>query len=314
MQLAALDLGSNSFHLLVARSRENLDFEELGSKRQVLGLGSVVQEHGELTETAFAAALDAVGRLAEHAESLGAEKLLTVATSALRDARNGRAFLDACYFGCGVDIELLSGDDEARLAYLGARSALPLTRGRVVVADIGGGSVELAAGETESSDQVESLPLGFLRLGKSFDLRAHTGLSELKQHVELECRRARKRIGHFDTLVLSGGTARALGKQIGGGVAGIATSQLTSLCRELSSLSPAALVARGVDSTRARSLPIGALVIAGLIEGLGHDQLRISPRGLREGVLLRELSRLRQSALEPSRVRRARARLPSLIA
>lgn len=314
MQLAALDLGSNSFHLLVARGRDDLDFDEVGSKRQVLGLGSVVQRHGELTATAFAAALDAVGRLAEHAESSGAEKLLTVATSALRDARNGRDFLDACYFSCGVEIELLSGEEEARLAYQGARSALPLTRGRVLVADIGGGSVELAMGESEGCDRVESLPLGFLRLDERFDRRARASSTELLRYVELTCRRARERLGRFDSLVLSGGTARALGKQLGGGVVGVATEQLARLCHELSSLSPAALALRGVDSARARSLPVGALVIAGLIDGLGHDQIRISPRGLREGVVLRELAGCSRAALEPSRVRRARPRLPSLIA
>jgi exopolyphosphatase/guanosine-5'-triphosphate,3'-diphosphate pyrophosphatase len=296
MKLAALDLGSNSFHLLVAEIDGSGELRKIGSHKDVLRLGAVVQQHGQLSEAAFEAAFDSVSRAATVAAQHGAEKLICVATSALRDARNGRSFFQACRERLGVDIELLSGDDEARLAYLGARSALRLTNGRVLVADVGGGSVELAAGEGPTCDHVLSLPLGFLRLAHAFPVAEPGGAGRLSRYVQLECERIRFQLGRFDTLLLSGGTARAVGKLFGGGVAGASTAQLLKLCEELCEASPQSLAARGVDRNRSLTLGAGASVISGLLCGVGLRQVRISPRGLREGVLLRELSQRRTAA------------------
>jgi exopolyphosphatase/guanosine-5'-triphosphate,3'-diphosphate pyrophosphatase len=290
MKLAALDLGSNSFHLLVARTEDTGALAKIGSDKAVLRLGKVVQEHGQLSDPAFASALSTVGRMARVARELGAEKLVSVATSALRDARNGRAFCDECVARHGVAIELLSGDDEARLAYSGARSALKLTTGRVLVADIGGGSVELALGDGARCDSVQSLQLGFLRLAHAFPLTSPGGATRLSRYVQLECEKARWQLGRFDTLLLSGGTARAIGKLLGGGIASAATVQVLELCQELTGSSPKTLIERGVDRERATTLAAGAAVFSGLLAGLGQRELRISPCGLREGVILRELS------------------------
>jgi exopolyphosphatase / guanosine-5'-triphosphate,3'-diphosphate pyrophosphatase len=289
MKLAALDLGSNSFHLLVAQIDGPGHFTKLGSHKEVLRLGTVVRECGQLTQPAFEAALSSVSRMAAVAQELGAEKTLAVATSALRDARNGRAFVDTCRRQLSVDIELISGDEEARLAYLGARSALSLTQGRVLVADVGGGSVELACGEGMSCDTVHSLPLGFLRLAHAFPVRDRAGARRLARYVQLECEKARADLGRFDTLLLSGGTARALGKLLGGGIATASATQVVRLCEEVARLSTSELGALGVEPERSTTLATGAAVVAGIIAGLGQWNVRISPRGLREGVMLREL-------------------------
>lgn len=291
MKLAALDLGSNSFHLLVARTDGVRDLTKLGSHKEVLRLGAEVQERGQLGPASFERAFAAVQRMVAVASELGAEKLMAVATSALRDARNGRAFCDECQTQLGVNIELVSGDDEARLAYSGARSALELTTGRVLVADVGGGSVELAVGDGPTCDGVQSLPLGFLRLGRAFPIQKPGGLPRLTRYVQLECEKARWQIGRFDTLLLSGGTARAIGKLLGGGIASASTTQVIKLCHELSGASEASLIRLGVEPTRAATLAAGAAVVSGLLAGLGPREVRISPRGLREGVILRELAR-----------------------
>ena len=290
MKLAALDLGSNSFHLLVAHTDGVDALSKVGSDKEVLRLGAVVPDCGQLDEAAYARALATVARMATVARELGAEKLMVVATSALRDARNGRNFCDDCFARHGVQIELLSGDEEARMAYAGARSELPLTSGRVLVADLGGGSVELAVGEGASCDTVQSLPLGFLRLAHAFPLTNAGGVARLARYVQLECEKARWQLGRFDTLLLSGGTARAIGKLLGGGIASASTGQVLELCEELARLPRKALIARGVDRERAPNLAAGATVIAGLLAGFGQRELRISPRGLREGVILRELA------------------------
>jgi exopolyphosphatase / guanosine-5'-triphosphate,3'-diphosphate pyrophosphatase len=290
MKLAALDLGSNSFHLLVAETHGG-DVRKIGSKKDVLRLGAVVQERGALDRAAYDAAFTSVRRLSAFASDLGAEKLLAVATSALRDAHNGRTFCDDCRNRLGIDVELLSGVDEARLAYRGAQSALPRARGRVLVADVGGGSVELAAGEGTSPDDALSLPLGFLRLGRALPLREVGGTARLIRHVQVEAEKVRWQLGRHDTLILSGGTARAIGKLLGSAVAHANARQLVALCERLSAASPAELLELGVEPARATTLAAGAGVVAGLIVGLAPDELAISPRGLREGVLLRELSR-----------------------
>jgi exopolyphosphatase/guanosine-5'-triphosphate,3'-diphosphate pyrophosphatase len=291
MKLAALDLGSNSFHLLVAKTDGAGELAKVGSHKQVLRLGTVVRQYGKLNEVAFSTALSTVGRMARVARDLGAERLLAVATSALRDARNGRSFCGECSVQHGVQIELLSGDEEARLAYAGARSALPLTTGRVLVADVGGGSVELAVGDGPTCDAAQSLQLGFLRLAEGFPLTNAGGAARMARYVQLECEKARWQLGRFDTLLLSGGTARAIGKLLGGGTASASTRQVLALCDELTGLSSAGLVARGVDRQRAATLAAGAAVISGLVAGFGQGELRISPRGLREGVILRELQK-----------------------
>lgn len=296
MKLAALDLGSNSFHLLVAEAQYSGALSKVGSRKQMLRLGTVVRESGALSTEAFERALACVGQMAAFARKLGAERLSTVATSAVRDARNGSAFCNECLDRHGVQVELLSGAEEARLAYMGARSALPLTRGRALVADVGGGSVELAVGDGATSLDVQSLQLGFLRLASTFPMHEPEGRARLVEHVQLECEKARFQLGRFETLVLSGGTARAIGKLLGGGVASASAGQLLKLCQELQGSSPDQLQRRGVAVARASTLAAGAAVVAGVVLGLGQAQLRISPRGLREGVILRDLSRRKRTA------------------
>lgn len=291
MKLAALDLGSNSFHLLVADVGSSGEIVKLGSQKESLRLGAVVQQLGQLSEPAFHAAYGSVKRLSGVARALEAEKLLAVGTSALREARNGRAFCELCRDTLGVEIELLSGDDEARLAYLGARSGLDFTSGRVLVVDIGGGSVELAVGEGPSCEQVQSLPLGFLRLAAGFRASEPGGGRRLSRYVQVECEKARWHLGRIDTVLLSGGTARTLSKLFGGGVAPASAALVVELCERMSAASPASLVELGVDEARASTLGAGAAVVAGVLQGFGQRELRVSPRGLREGLLLRELAR-----------------------
>jgi exopolyphosphatase/guanosine-5'-triphosphate,3'-diphosphate pyrophosphatase len=229
--------------------------------------------------------------MSARARQLGAEKIVAVATSALREAGNGAAFCALCEDSLGVQVELLSGETEARLAYLGARSSIGSSAGRVLVVDVGGGSVELAVGDGATCDVVQSLPLGFLRLAQTFPLSEVGGAERLTRYVQLECEKARWQIGRFDTLLLSGGTARALGKLIGGGVASANTGRVLKLCHRVGAASPADLVEMGVDVARSVSLATGAAVVAGILAGFQQREVHVSPRGLREGVLLRELER-----------------------
>ena len=290
MKLAALDLGSNSFHLLVANVDSRRELRRLGSDKDVLRLGRIVQEHGVLTGEAFDAALKSVRRLSDRASELGAEHLCAVGTSALRDARNGSTFLTACQERLGVEVELLSGESEGALVFAGARSAFATDASRTLVADLGGGSLELACGERSSCEVARSLPLGFLRLAGAFPVGAPGGAARLARYVEAECQKVRFQIGRFDTLVLAGGTARAVGKLFVGHDV-IPPDVWLTLCTTLSMMTPEELKAIGVARDRVDTLAAGAAVLAGLLAAFGNRDVRLSPHGLREGVLLREIDR-----------------------
>ncbi len=289
MKLAALDLGSNSFHLLVAEGLPNGTLRKVGSGKDVLRLGSVVEEHGELTPEAFDRALASASRLRALASELGATRLSAVATSALRDARNGRTFLEACRRQLGLDVALLSGDDEAYLAYRGAQSAHPGSPGRTLVADVGGGSLELAAGHADRCEVVATLPLGYLRLTSQLSKSGTAGFRELAAHVRMECEKFRFLLGRCDTLLLSGGTARAVGQLLKSS----SQEQLSpAVCALVARMTPRELTACGVDERRVDTLGAGAAVLAGLLSAFEAHQVYVSSGGLREGVIQRELERL----------------------
>jgi exopolyphosphatase/guanosine-5'-triphosphate,3'-diphosphate pyrophosphatase len=290
MKLAALDLGSNSFHVLVARVAGAQELTKLGSRKEILGLGTIVQERGHLSAAGFDHAFASVARLSGFARELGAEKLMGVGTSALRDARNSHVLLQACRERLGVEIELLSGEDEARLAYVGATRGLTGLHGPSLVVDIGGGSVEVAAGEGSRCDAVHSLPLGFLRMARAFPLREGGGARRLARYVQLESEKLRARLTGFGTLVLSGGTARAIAKLLDSSSPVSRAKEVISVCSMLAEMKPEQLRRLGVSPERAPNLAAGSAVVSGVLSAMAVREVCISRWGLREGVLLREVT------------------------
>jgi exopolyphosphatase/guanosine-5'-triphosphate,3'-diphosphate pyrophosphatase len=222
---------------------------------------------------------------------------VAVGTSALRDAANGTEFCRTVWQRFGVPVELVSGKEEGQLVYRGARSAFNGRVERVAVIDIGGGSVEIAVGDGESPDFVESLPLGFLRLAQL------AGAKETSV-ASVEALRARVLSGSSDVArrlralrpeawVFSGGTARALGKLLIAGPNGVTGATVRHVARELARIEPQRLRELGVDPTRVDTLPLGAAVFSALVEQFELGTLHVSSGGLREGMLLRELARVR---------------------
>ena len=130
-----------------------------------------MQERGELTPAAFEKALASVGRLVSAAREMGADALVVVGTSALREARNGGAFVEACRERFGVDVRVLTGDEEARFSYLGASSANRFSWGRVLLADLGGGSVESPRAKDRDVTRCSRCRSGFFAWRASFPHR-----------------------------------------------------------------------------------------------------------------------------------------------
>ncbi|HEV8551757.1 MAG TPA: hypothetical protein VGQ57_22070 [Polyangiaceae bacterium] len=295
MLLGALDLGSNSFHLLVARLGRRGELEKVAGRKRTLRLEEVVAATGHIPPETFARALEAVGELVAEARRRGAERLVGAGTSALRDAENGAHFVATAALRYGLPIAILSGEEEGRLVYSGARfrgSELPERTG---VVDLGGGSVEVAIGDDERCLFAASLPLGFLRLARTLD--AHGALDEARlarvtDHVRTLARALRERAGELSprAWLLSGGTARALGGVLGTEPgSALSTRALAHAAERWARAEPSGLIGLGVEPARARGFGLGILVLSTLLDELGVPAARITTGGLREGLLLREI-------------------------
>lgn len=309
MHFAAMDLGSNSFHLLAAARGSRGELVKLGSYKEVLKLAASLDASGRLPEASMARALDALGTMLAFARFFRAAPI-AVGTSALRSAKNGQEFVRAAKSRFDLDVQILSGAEEATLVYRGARSGLSGLPSKIAVVDLGGGSVEVAVGDGEQCGCTETLPLGFLRFDGSSE-------SEIRERIARDARAVAQRVRELspEACVASGGTARALAKILGPSarVEGrpVHRDELRSLSRELFHADEARLAELGVDPARRDAIGVGATVLSAVVDALGAPSLRISPGGLREGVLLRQLSNADAQRSDPSGFRAA-ARLRDL--
>ena len=294
MHFAAMDLGSNSFHLLAAARGSRGELVKLGSYKEVLKLSASIDERGALPDAAIARALDAVGTMLAFARFFRATPI-AVGTSALRSAVNGKDFVRAAWERFALKVEILSGSEEADLVYRGGRSGLSGLPNRVAVVDLGGGSAEIAVGDADHCRYTGTLPLGFLRFASTARDDA-----AIRERVQREAQGVGERVRDLEpeACVASGGTARALAKILGPAarVEGrpVHRDELRSLARELLHADTRRLVELGVDPARRDAIGVGATVLSAVVDALGAPSLRISPAGLREGVALRALRALEQ--------------------
>jgi exopolyphosphatase/guanosine-5'-triphosphate,3'-diphosphate pyrophosphatase len=249
---------------------------------------------GVIPPEAFRTALDALGELAAEARRYAIDRMVAVGTSALRDAENGDEFVRAARARHGVHVELLSGTDEGRLVYEGARSRLEGVPWRAVVLDLGGGSLEVALGEGPAATLVESLPLGFLRVAHA--LNAHGSVdpavrARVFEHVRTlgTSVHERLRAAAPDAWIFSGGMARAAANLAGARPGEpISGASLERLAERSAQLEPSQLVGLGVAPERARTFALGITLLAAVADLFRIPALRVSPGGIREGLVLRE--------------------------
>ena len=160
MRLGVLDVGSNTVHLLVVDAHPGARPIPTASHKAVLRLMRYLEPDGAISDEGVAAILDAVGGAADAGLARGIEELLPFATSAIREAANGEEVLARVARETGVELQVLSGDDEARLTFLAVRRWYGWSAERILLFDIGGGSLEIAQGIDEIPDVARSLPLG----------------------------------------------------------------------------------------------------------------------------------------------------------
>jgi exopolyphosphatase/guanosine-5'-triphosphate,3'-diphosphate pyrophosphatase len=199
VRLAVLDVGSNTVHLLVVDAHEGARPLPAHSDKAELRLAEHLTNDGLIDDTGQSRLIECVQHALEVAEDRGTEDLVAFATSALRDAPNGPEVLAAVRDETGVDLEVLTGNDEARLTFLAVRRWFGWSSGRLMVIDIGGGSLELAAGIDELPDAVASLPLGAGRLTRTMlpgDPPSGSDVKALRKHVgrrwPASCARSRR--------------------------------------------------------------------------------------------------------------------------
>lgn len=301
-RLAVVDLGSTSFHMLVADVTRAGGLHPIARGRVMLELGSLLATSRHLPPEAQDRALAAAKRLTQRAQALGATRLLPVGTAALREAANGREFRKRLGDVLGAEVRLLSGAEEARLMFAAFRRRVMFPLGPVLGLDLGGGSLELALGDVRRIRREWTLRLGAARLRTEFvsdDPASQRSVRAIRERVRALALplAGTIRASEPGLSVASGGTARALGRLVVGlrgmrparSINGLVVpvSELRTVARHLMATSRAArLRLPGMRRRRVDLLPTGALVLATVADALGLDGYTLTDWGLREGVLL----------------------------
>src|SRR2546423_1386226 len=299
VRVSAIDIGSNSIRQTIADVSPTGVIRVVDEMKAAPRLGAGLYERGMLSEVAIQNSLVILGRMATLAKQLEVDRTEVIATSAVRDARNGEGFLKLAREETGLNIRVLDGDDEARLAFRSALAHFELAIGRAVVMDIGGGSVELALSADGLVDRLLSLPLGAIRMTEKYLAPGKkNGLQKLRKHVRSELRRhLAVRHWHTPRIICSGGTFTTLGaiylartgmadaKTVHGTV--VPRIELEHIVDTLNNMS---LVERqgvpGLKAARSDIIVAGLAVAAEVAARVEAKELVVSAYGIREGLLL----------------------------
>lgn len=299
--LAAVDLGSNSFHLVVARIEAG-SLHVIDRLREPVRLAAGLDERRLLREEAIARGLECLTRFGQRVRDMPGGSVRAVGTNTLRAARNGEAFRLAAELALGHRIEVIAGREEARLIYLGVAHALAGDRRRRLVVDIGGGSTECIIGEGFEPLHRESLYMGCVSMtGAHFaDGRIDKPrfkAAELAARVELEPVEARFRAAGWESAVGCSGTVRAIEgvvKAAGWSEEGISRAGLRKLRKALMETgSLDALSFKDLREDRKPVFPGGVAVLCAVFDALGIEHMQVSDMALREGLMLDLLGRIR---------------------
>ena len=309
MRLGVLDVGSNTVHLLVVDAHHGAHPWPAHSQKAELRLAERIGPNGELTKAGADSLVASVAQARDAAAKLEADDLLAFATSAVRDAKNSARVLKRVREETGVDLQVLSGEAEAIMTFLAVRRWFGWSAGRLLVMDIGGGSLELAAGIDEEPDIALSVPLGAGRLTRERlvgDPPSAASVDALFAYAEAEVAKTAGRLvdGGWDRPVATSKTFRTLARLAGAAPSSAgprASRRLTrtGLHQVLSFIRriPAAALAEidGVSPGRAHQILAGAVVADVTMRTLGIEEVEICPWALREGVILRRLEVLESS-------------------
>ncbi|MFC9289578.1 Ppx/GppA family phosphatase [Streptomyces sp. NPDC057052] len=307
MRLGVLDVGSNTVHLLVVDAHPGACPLPAHSHKAELRLAELLDGSGAIGREGVDKLITVVQEALQAAEDKGVEDVLPFATSAVREASNADDVLARVQAETGVRLQVLTGEEEARLTFLAARRWFGWSAGKLLVLDIGGGSLEIAYGIDEEPDAAVSLPLGAGRLTAGWlpgDPPEPERIRALRRHVRAEIARTVgefSRIGSPDHVVATSKTFKQLARLAGAAPFADGPYVQRALKREsleawvprLAGMTTAQRAELpGVSEGRASQLLAGALVAEGAMDLFGVEALEICPWALREGVILRKLDHM----------------------
>ncbi len=306
--LAALDIGTNSFHLVVARVTNGGGFETLTREREVVRLGHGGGDMKELSSDAMARGIASLRRMHRIADSFGAP-VRAVATSAVREAVNAAEFIARAREEAGVEIEVVSGAEEARLIHLGVLQAVPVFERRLLLVDIGGGSTELLLGERGETLAARSFKLGAVRLTDRFfpsGVSTAKAVAACREYVRGILSHFQREVAEhgFDVAVASSGTAEAVVRMAHAATGAeplrtyncfeVTAVGVSKVAKELAAHRTATGRAKvaGLEAGRADIIVAGAIILDEVATAFGIERLTYSEAALRDGVLVDTVSRI----------------------
>ena len=298
MRLGVLDVGSNTVHLQIvdtspgARPNPTFNYKEELKLTQYISSDNLVSDEG------IEKLRSSIKRAIEQSASVQTQELLPFATSALREAINGDEIINSINKDFKIDLQVLSGEEEAKLTFLAARRWFGWSSGRLLVIDIGGGSLEMAVGVDESPEIATSLPLGAARLTKNFlkgDPYTDKSIRALRDHIENKLEQILPSlVKHQDTdrAIATSKTLRTLARLSGdwfdGSGKNISVEAIRKISAKLSEMDESTRAKLpGVSENRASQIVAGAFVAESVMRNLDIKELEICPWALREGVVLK---------------------------
>jgi exopolyphosphatase/guanosine-5'-triphosphate,3'-diphosphate pyrophosphatase len=298
MRLGVLDVGSNTVHLQIvdtspgARPNPTFNYKEELKLTQYISSDNLVSDEG------IEKLRSSIKRAIEQSASVQTQELLPFATSALREASNGEEIINSINKDFKIDLQVLSGEEEAKLTFLAARRWFGWSSGRLLVIDIGGGSLEMAVGVDESPEIATSLPLGAARLTKNFlkgDPYTDKSIRALRDHIEDKLEQILPSlVKHQDSdrAIATSKTLRTLARLAGdwfdGNGKNIKVEAIRKISAKLSEMDETSRAKLpGVSENRASQIVAGAFVAESVMRNLDIKELEICPWALREGVVLK---------------------------
>ena len=317
MRLAAIDIGTNSLHMIVVRVRPDLSFEVIDREKEMVRLGAGGLDGRALTPEAMQTALQVLSKFRRIAESHSVDETVAVATSAVREAENGGEFLHAITEQTGIRARVISGTDEARLIHLAAAYGISMPGETAVTVDIGGGSVEITRGAGATIDAGRSFKLGVIRLTERFvksDPIEPRDERKLVRHIASELGEYLDGLAQagFDRVVGTSGTVLSLGAVVladqarapGGSLRNrrISGKQLRRVRNLLTDVGlEKRLRVPGLDPRRADLAVAGAILLDTIVRRLGATEITLCDLSLREGLVLDYIARHRKQIAQADR-------------
>jgi exopolyphosphatase/guanosine-5'-triphosphate,3'-diphosphate pyrophosphatase len=316
MRLAAIDIGTNSVHMIVVRVRPDRSFEVIDREKEMVRLGAGGLDGRKLTDGAMSAALLALTKFRRIAESHQVDEILAAATSATREAENGPEFLNRMTEETGIRARVISGTEEARLIHLAAVYGVDVTHGKAVVIDIGGGSVEITLGDRRPT-MGRSFKVGVIRLTERFvksDPLASRDERRLSRYIigEIDRYVTQVKTAGFDRVIGTSGTILSLGTMAAQAQTGEAPHELRNLrvsARQVHKLRKQVvslglqqrLKLPGLEPRRADIVVAGAVLLDTILKRLGAAEITLCDLALREGLILDYVERNQEQIAQADR-------------